>query len=99
MVGEVDVPVRAALVVEVLVAGDLRADRELHEQRIQQVDREDVVAAVGGLEDGAQPAADVAEAGDVGVGDPAGGLDPGAEEAPDGVHRAERILVAGRPRC
>ncbi len=96
MLGEVDVPVGAAVVVEGLVAGHLGADGELHEQRVQQVDREDVVTAVGGLEDGAQAAADVAEAGDVTVGDAARHLLTCAEQGADGVRRGERVLVAGR---
>jgi hypothetical protein len=96
VVREVDVPVGAALVVEVLVPGDLGADRELHQQRVQQVHREHVVAAVGGLEDGAQPGADVAEAGHVRLGDTAGHLGALAEEGLHGLHRREGVLVAGR---
>ncbi len=96
MVGEVDVPAGPAGLVEVFVAGDLGADGELHEQGVQQVDGEEVVAAVGRLEDVAQAAADVAEAGHVGLGDPAGHLHAFAEECAYGFDRGERVLVAGR---
>lgn len=54
MVGEVHVPVGAALGVEFAVPGDLRAHRELQEQGVEQVDRLLLVVLGRRLEDRAE---------------------------------------------
>ena len=87
---------RAAVVVPEVVPGDLRADRELQQQRVEQVDRERLVAAVGRLEDRAQPGPDRAEAGHVGVRGAPGRLRVGAEQLADGLDRGQGVLAAGR---
>jgi hypothetical protein len=92
----VHVPQRAAVVVPEVMAGNLRAHRELQQQRVQQVHGERLVAAVRRLEDRAQPRPHRTEPGDVGVRRPPGRRLVASEEVADGLHRGERVLAPER---
>ncbi|OEV11460.1 hypothetical protein AN218_12695 [Streptomyces nanshensis] len=94
MLGEVHVPAGPPVLAEVAVAADLRAGRELHEQRVEQVHGPGLLALGGGGEDGAQPGAHGAQPADVGLGGAAGGLPVGAAQFPYGLDRGELVLAA-----
>src|SRR5882757_4073520 len=95
VVGEVHVPVGApGVLVEEVVPGDLRADRELQHQLVEQVDRPDLVTLVGRLEDPAQPDPYRPQPRHIGVGRPGGGLRSGPAQLPHRLHGGQRIGAA-----
>nr|UUC09216.1 hypothetical protein [Streptomyces sp.] len=94
VVRDVHVPLGAAVVVPGLVAGDLRAHRELDEQRVQQVHRQHLVAARRRLEDGAQPGPYRPQPGDIGVRRAPGRLLALPEERAYGIHRGQGVRAA-----
>src|SRR5690606_33248879 len=96
VVGQVHVPQRASVVVPHVVPGDLRADRELQQQRVQQVHGEGLVAAVRRLEDRAEPSADRAETRQVGLGRAACRGLVGPEQTADRLDGGQRVLAPGR---
>ncbi len=96
VLGEVQMPVGAAVRLQQAVSGDDRADRVLGEQLVEQVHRAALVALGGRLEDGAQPHPYRAQPGQVGlVGQPHPPAAP-AEQGADGFDGGQPVPLPAR---